>query len=952
MKVSSVPICLLLIFAGIIISLMALSGCQSPEPARPIASAPEALTDRDIADRFDLTLDQVDRLHRMRGLSNAEIAALSPKMFKKALKKIKKPKAGYPGEYLTWRHRSLVNENGVIPHNALLKARHHVDRMPPPGNRRIWGHKPGIARSATLSTDDWEWLGPGNIGGRIRSAVIDPDEPERIWIGSVAGGIWVTENGGRTWSPVDDFMANLAVSTLVMDPFDTDILYAGTGEGFYNADGIRGAGIFKSVDRGVTWEQIDATTTEDWYYVNRLAFSPDSTALMAATRAGLFRSIDQGDSWEQVMADANLLDVKFDPTDAAKAIASGYDADLNGVVFYSEDGGLTWTASEGLTSEDDYLARTELAYAPSDPSIVYASKDLDYGTFYKSEDGGRTFSQVSTGYNYLGSQGWYNNTVWVDPFDPNLVILGGIDLYRSTDGGETFTKISVWYESPQSAHADHHCIVHHPDYNGYSNRTVFFLNDGGIYMAENVLTVEGSDGWQELNNNLGITQFYGAAGHPGTGVIIGGTQDNGSLSYSGDPENWTEFFGGDGGFCAIDPDDGNYCYGEYVYLNIHRNTLGGAANDAFYEDLISGQFYNFSAGAYEWKSEPYVIPDARDYDAEFIAPFILDPNDSNTMLAGGKSLWRTSDVKTENTDETGPSWTSIKDRIGDDYEHNITAIAVADRDSDIIWAGHGNGQVYRTGGGTADAPYWRQMGSGVLPERRCQRIVISPDDVETVYVTFGGYSAGNVYKTTDAGETWMDYSGSGDSALPEAPVRALAIHPQDTTLVYAGTEVGIFASDDGGETWSSTNQGPTNCSVDELFWLEDAVLVAATHGRGVFKINLNLQSVDLALSVPDDLDMTWGDTLGPVYYTLTSQSDDTTLVSVRLFVTLPGNEEIPVSHARRLIQPAETMTLDQTFDIPGRSPAGSYTFAVELLDENLETIDRDDFTFTVTLPGE
>lgn len=827
-----------------------LSGCKTIESNKSSRLKPDSaatFTDKDIASRFNLTLAQVDRLHRMRGLSNLEIATLSPKAFKKALKKIEKPKPAYPKESVKWRHGSLVNENGVIPHNALLKARDHVKNMPPPKTMEIWGSPAGQKNKAVsgTTTDAWEWLGPGNIGGRIRSAVIHPEDTDAVWVGSVAGGIWHSENGGEDWSPVDDFMANLAVCAMIIDPNNPDVMYAGTGEGFYNVDGIRGAGVFQSTDTGVTWHQLDSTTSEDWYYVNRLAISPDSATLLAATRTGIFRSTDQGDSWEQVIGDTKFLDVKFDPTDSQKAVASGYSPDL----FFTEDGGQTWIRSSGIShSEEGTFIRIELAYAPSDPEIVYASKDYNDGTFYKSEDGGRTFSEISTDYYYLGGQGWYDNVIWVDPTDPNVVIAGGVDLYRSTDAGETFAKISLWYESPVSAHADHHFIIEHPDYNGYSNRIVFFMNDGGIYKTDNVLTVEGTFGWQALNNNLGVTQFYGAAGHPETGIIIGGTQDNGVLSYSGHSEGWVEIYGGDGGYCAFDPEDSRYCYSEYVYLTIERNSLGGKPNESWWEDLITGEYLDPETDEWAWKSAPYVILDAKNWDAEFIAPFILDPNDSNTMLAGGKDLWRTNDVKTPNTVETGPSWASIKPRIGDGYTDNITAIAVAAGDSDIIWAGHGNGVIYRTAGGTSNAPYWRQMGEEILPARRCQRIVIDPENVETIYVTFGGYSADNIYKSTDAGVTWRDISGAGEDALPAAPVRSLVIHPQDSHVIYVGTEVGIFASDDAGETWSTTNEGPTNCSVEELFWLEGATLVAATHGRGLFKINLDFSSQALGLA--------------------------------------------------------------------------------------------------------
>jgi hypothetical protein len=285
-------------------------------------------------------------------------------------------------------------------------------------------------------------------------------------------------------------------------------------------------------------------------------------------------------------------------------------------------------------------------------------------------------------------------------------------------------------------------------------------------------------------------------------------------------------FGGDGGWCAADPTDPNYFYGEYVFLNICRSSDGGAS-----ADYISGQYWNGSD--WVWKPLPFRIPDAKSRQALFIAPFVLDPNNANRILAGGFSLWRTNDAKTPNSSTKGPSWASIKLSIG----RPISAVAVAPGNSDIIWVGYDEGQVFKTTNGSSVQPTWQRMDStGPSPlsaPRYCASIAMDPKNGDTVYVTFGGYTKGNVWKTTDAGAKWKDISGS----LPEVPVRTLAIHPLRSKWVYIGTEVGVFASEDGGATWSPTNEGPTNCSVDTLFWM-GTTLVCASHGRGMFKIAL------------------------------------------------------------------------------------------------------------------
>ena len=236
---------------------------------------------------------------------------------------------------------------------------------------------------------------------------------------------------------------------------------------------------------------------------------------------------------------------------------------------------------------------------------------------------------VNTGDSYLGAQGWYDNALWVDPTNADHVIVGGIDLWRSTNGGVTLSRISTWWKAPDSAHADHHFIMEHPDYNGTTNKTVYFANDGGMYVADDIELANDDDGWQELNNNLSITQFYGMGVSP-DGTVVGGTQDNGTLIYKGDSEGWTTTFGGDGGFSASDPTDSNYIYGEYVYLQIHRSTNGGFGSSYIYDNAMTN-------------------------GANFIAPFVLDPNNANRILGGAAELWVSDNVKAGT-----PSWSSKK----------------------------------------------------------------------------------------------------------------------------------------------------------------------------------------------------------------------------------------------------------------------------------------------------
>ena len=790
-----------------------------------------------------LTAGQLEQLRATRGLTVSRLEQMPDGALRRAVRRLEYPDQARARE--AFRLRQSTDERGAVDPSALPAALRQLDstRTRAAAPAAVAGVPTGrevhpramVPRTAGLGPGvaGWLSLGPGNIGGRTRSIVVHRRNSNLIWVGSVGGGVWRTDDGGLSWAPVDDFMANLAVCCMVVDPRDPDLIYAGTGEGFSNLDALRGAGIFRTVD-GTNWQQLPGTTGPSFQTVNRLALSPDGDVLLAATRAGIFRSTDSDRlTWSQVLSD-EVGDVDFHPTDRAKAVAGGL---RNGQAYHSSDGGETWSVA---SHPGTWSGRVEVTYAAASPSTVYASIDVGSGEIWRSTNGGRRYSRRKSlaeglAAQYLGDQGWYDNVIWAgDPTDADRVIVGGVDLWQSTDGGDTLRDISTWWDR-RSAHADHHCIVADPGFDGVDNKTVFFGNDGGIFRTDDVHVV-GDDpdpprvnGWIELVNTYGVTQFYAGAGNARTGTIIGGAQDNGTLRYTpaGGSEGWTEMFGGDGGWCAADPRDPDVFYGEYVFLNVHRSTDAGAS-----AEFISGQFWNGSDWA--WKPVPFRIPDAMTRNALFIAPFALDPNRRDRLLAGGLSLWLTDDPKTPNTDSTGPSWRAIKRPAG----ALISALAVARGDADAIWVGHDDGQVFKTGNGTAAIPIWQKVdNTGVQPltaGRFCTAISIDAQDLDTVYVTFGGYVTGNVWKTSDGGSTWANIG----QALPAAPVRALTVHPNQSAFVYLGSEVGLFASEDGGATWSPTNEGPTNCSVDDLFWM-DRVLVCVTHGRGMFQIDLS-----------------------------------------------------------------------------------------------------------------
>lgn len=819
-----------------------------------------SVSDEDLAQARNISVEQVRLLRLSRGTTNETLETLPDAVLRQSLHRLAYPDR--PALRTEFRFRQALGDGGTEepPQNAAETAvteLYVAAVTDPPAQTAGVPTGPAAAAppapgEAGLTVAAWQWIGPGNIGGRIRGIVIDPGDPSRMWAASVGGGVWHTQDGGSTWAAVDDFLGNLACACIAMNPADPLTIYAGTGEGFGNADAIQGNGIFATTD-GVTWAVLPATRVPDFTFVNRIAVAA-SGVVLAATSTGLFRSADAARAtWTRVLS-GRIADVKFDPRDNGRAVAGAVQA---GAAWFTTDGGLTWTAA---SHGSPWQGRVELAYAARNPDIVYASVQMTSGVIWRSVDGGASYQpratrtiRGGTPAAYLGPQGWYGNAIWAgDPTDENLVIAGGIDLWRSTDGGDSLAEISTWWAHPPSPHADQHAIVAHPSYDGTSNRTMFFGSDGGIWSAPDIqevgleATAPFLKGWAGLDNSFGVTQFYAGAGHASSGKLIGGAQDNGTLCFDPQqgPQQWTTIFGGDGGWCAADPTDPDVFYGEYVFLAIHRNTDGGASQDQDGDRYIDGQFWNQAKGAWDWKLAPHRIPDAmpvpsgQPQKALFIAPFLLDPNEPERILAGGLSLWRTNDAKTPNTPTSGPSWQSAKNPIvtsGNTRGFEISALAVATGDSDTVWVGHANGALFLTSNGTAGSPTWQPVASGSFPPQRyCTRITIDVTQKNIVYVAFGGYVRGNLWATRDGGGTWSDLSAT----LPTAPVRAVTMHPRHAGFVYAGTEVGLFASEDSGATWSPTNQGPTNCSVDDLFWMGET-LVSVTHGRGMYRIDLS-----------------------------------------------------------------------------------------------------------------
>ncbi len=732
---------------------------------------------------------------------------------KSKLRNDQMPGTDGPGEAARWRRLALVDEHGAIPPNALQRALQQKQAL-------VATHQ------SKTQTQTWKELGPSNFSGRSRCVVIDPANPQRMWMGSVGGGIWRSLDGGQSWTPVGDKLPSIAVTCMVLDPNDNKTLYAGTGEGYFNGDGLAGQGVYKSTDGGTTWSQLAGTSGWTWSHVNRIAVCPGNSNLILVTQqyGGIFRSTDGGKTFSNPLWAQSGHAVAFSKANPNRVLGTIQDYDFNAgnwyaAAIYSTDAGATWTKASGPLNSVGGFSRVETYPVVSDENIAYAS--ASDGNVYKSTDGGKSYAQVNT--SGSTSANWYANGIWVDPTNSNRLVITGTYVYGSTDGGVTINAIGAGYIQTDQPHPDDHTVVAAPGYDGVNNKTVYICSDGGLYATLDITTASTDAGWFRLDQGARTTQYYSVAGDGPGNFYVGGLQDNGSEANRMGDGNAFCFFGGDGGYVAIDPANSQYVYGEYIDLRMFRNNDGATGGNS-----------NWIYGG---------LGDAGN-NANFIAPFILDPNNPLTLLAGGGSLWRSNNAR-----DDAPTWTAIRPQ----GSSLLSAIAVANGNSDIIWVGQNDGGIAMTTNGTADSPTWKTIstpGGGPIPGRYVTRILIDPDQPNTVYVTLGGFTSNNVWKTTNAGATWTALNGSGNGVLPQVPVRAIARRPAAPNKLYVGTEIGVFSTTDGGNTWTTASDMGINVSVDDLQYMNNsATLLAATHGRGIWSLPYGpgiLQSLTLA----------------------------------------------------------------------------------------------------------
>jgi len=686
--------------------------------------------------------------------------------------------------------------------------------------------------------EGWVFKGPLNIGGRISAVAMTLSSPMTIYAGAASGGIFKSTDIGETWIPVFENALSLSIGDIAIAPSDESTIWVGTGEA--NAGGgsmsYDGFGIYKSTDAGGTWQHLGLENSGS---IGRLAVHPSDpqTCFVAAMgrlfsdnpERGIFRTTDGGMSWQNVLYindSVGAIDLVIHPDHPDTLYTAMWERvrrpdrrNYGGPgcgIYRSYNGGDSWTElTNGLPSASPANGRIGIDISASDPNVLYAIYSDNIGYFsgiYRSDNGGDSWFRTNDGDlgDMYSSYGWWFGRISIDPVDPDIAYAIGFDLYKTSDGGNSWPMVS------STVHVDQHDLVAHP----LNHNFVVLGNDGGIYLSNN-----GGSSWSFLEN-LPITQFYTCeVDEQNPQRLYGGTQDNGTnRTLTGGTGNWQSIYWGDGFFVLVDPSDNNYIYAEYQYGNFARSTNGGQSFNSAMNGISSSDRKNWNT------------------------PFVFDPNNPQILYYGANRLYKTTN--------RAASWQAVSPDLTNGGGNSnvvygtINAIAVAPSNSQFIYVGTDDGNVWRTENGGGD---WISISAG-LPLRWVTRMAVDPYDEQTVYITLSGYRYDNylphVFRSTDAGENWQDIAGN----LPEAPANDIIVDPSLDSALYLATDFGVFITRDLGQNWSMLGDNLPNVPIVDLDFHQPArTLIAATYGRSMYTFSVDqLVGIQSGWNVNDD----------------------------------------------------------------------------------------------------
>lgn len=639
----------------------------------------------------------------------------------------------------------------------------------------------------SIGPNDWQTISYNPGIGRINVVAEHPTNPQIIYVGSPSGGIWKSTDGGSTWENLNDDFPSLGVSGIAIDYTDPQTIYIATGD----KDGADtySIGVVKSTDGGQTWSNTGLSHNLTQFLVCReLVMHPtDPNTLLVATNDGLYKTVDAGANWT-LSATGNIRDIEFHPANPSIIFAS------RDQLLRSTDGGDSFNlVTTGLPGAG-VVNRMELAVSEDEPNWVYAltgkESDASFEGLYLSTDGGMSFQQQANTPNLFGyamagdddnGQSWYDMAIDADPSDASTVFVGGINVWKSTDAGQNWSINTHWVypSSVGYTHADIHELR-------FFNGNLYCGSDGGIFKTSDV-----GNNWTDITSGMAISQFYRIGLSPqNPGIVIGGTQDNGSNLLQNNI--WTHVFGADGMEAAVNPTNADIMFCTYQFGGLRRSTDGGASWNLIFEG--NGE------------------------DGGWVTPY--ECIGTSTVIAGYENVWKSTN--------NGNSFSSISSFGGNG---SIRDLDVADNDEDVIYVAFNN-SLHKTENGGAT---WTNVTNN-LPNLSITDIQIHPNYPSIVWLTTSGYDNGDkVFVTTDGGSNWQNISQN----LPNIPANAIVYQEGSNGGIYVGMDVGIYYTDSTLSNWQAFDQDLPNVIVNELEIHYGSDLIrAATYGRGVWESDL------------------------------------------------------------------------------------------------------------------
>ncbi len=721
---------------------------------------------------------------------------------------------------------------------------------------------------AALNNLKFRNIGPAATGGRVDVFAGVESDPDVIYVGTAAGGVFKTINGGTTWTPIMDHALSSSIGAIAVMQSDPSIVWVGTGEANNRQSASWGAGVYKSVDAGKTWQLMGLENTNSIGAVVIDPRDPDTVYIAAlgdqwaASRdRGVYKTTDGGKTWTQslfISENTGVSDIAMDLQSPGTLYAGAYErrrtvwgfdgGGPEGGIYKTTDGGKTWTKlTNGLPYTDGGdVGRTGLSVYRRNPNIVYARLQHAKGGIFRSEDKGSTWTRMSD----FNPRPNYFGGIAVDPNNDLRVWVGGTNLFYSEDGGKTFAPRS------DRIHVDNHGLWIDP--NNSSHMIVGV--DGGIF-----LTRDGGRNWED-DFVIAIGQFYEvSANNDRPYKVCGGMQNVGSWCgpsnslqtrgiYNSD---WVKVDDSDGMYNRLDPEDPNIDYPESQQASLMRY------------DFRTNELHNI---------KPREKPGEAPYRFEWESPVEISSHDHNTLYLGGSFLFKSTN--------RGESWTKISPDLTNNEDRTkipilgqlpnarmlslfdgvstwpcITVIGESPMNAQLIYAGtdDGNVQVTRDGGKT-----WTNVADripGVPKGTYVSRVVASKYAEGVAYAAFDGHENGDyhiyLYRTGDYGQSWQPIT-NGISER-DGTVHVIREDPKVQSLLYAGTERGLFFSWDRGTNWMRVQMNlPTVPVHDIQIQVRDNDMILGTHGRSIWILDditpiqqINQQVLDSGLHLFD-----------------------------------------------------------------------------------------------------